>query len=110
MDTKSHYERLLLDVLESANNPDLAYQSRARLRRALLALRRGPKGSLVIPPVVQSPSVAGIVERIERKVLTLSQPSESLDLQWRSEWNAVSSDINQLRQAIAATRPRDMTE
>ena len=103
MDTKSHYERLLLDVLESVNDPELAYQSRARLRRALLALRRGPKGGSTIPLTTQSPSVAAIVERLERKVLSLSQPSESLDWRWRNEWATVRTDIAELRQAVAAS-------
>ncbi len=103
MSTNSHYERLLLDVLESVNDPELAYASRARLRRALLAIRRGPNGSNVLPPATRSASVNAIVERLERKVLSLSQPSESLDSRWRNEWTAVSSDIAELRLAIAAS-------
>ena len=103
MDTNSHYERLVLEVLESLNDPELAYQSRARLRRALLALKRGPNGSKVIPLASRSGSVAAIVERLEQKVLSLSQPSESLDFRWRNEWAVVRSDIAELRRTIAAS-------
>jgi hypothetical protein len=103
VDTKAHYERLLLDLLESVSDPELAYQSRTRLRRALLALRRGPKGSNTIPLVTRSPSVSAIVERLERTVLSLSQPSESLDWRWRNEWATVSTDVAELRQTIAAS-------
>lgn len=103
MDTNSHYERLLLDVLDSVNDPELAYQSRARLRRALLALRRGPNGLNLVPPATRSALVAAVVERLEQRVLSLAQPSESLDMRWRNEWAAVSSDIAELRQAIAAS-------
>ncbi len=101
MSTNLHYERLLLDALESLTDPELAYQSRARLRRALLAIRRGPNGNDVLPPATRSAWVNVIVERLERKVLSLSQPSESLDSRWRNEWTAVTSDIAELRQAIA---------
>jgi len=43
------------------------------------------------------------VERLERKVFSLSQPSESLDWRWRNEWTTVSTDVAELRQTIAAS-------
>jgi hypothetical protein len=103
VDTNSHYERLLLDALDSVDDPELAYQSRARLRRALLALKRGPNGINGIPPASRSATVSAIVERLEERVLSLAQPSESLDMRWRNDWAAVSSDIAELRQAISVS-------
>jgi hypothetical protein len=101
MDTKPYYARLLDEVLVAGESPNLAYQARTRLRRAILALQRGPNGHTSTPPVVASPAVAEITRRLEDRVLRLCQPSEALDMRWRDAWGTVADDITALKRLIA---------
>src|SRR4051812_21185949 len=100
MDTKSYYARLLDEVLVAGESPELAYQARTRLRRAILALRRGPHGYASPPPVAQSPTIAEITRRLEDRVHHLCQPSEALDARWRDAWGMVAADVDALRSLI----------
>lgn len=102
MDTKPYYARLLREVLAAGDSAELAYQARTRLRRALLALERGPNGAESVPPVAASPDVARVVRRLETRVLHLCQPSEALDARWRAEWASVSEDVRALQGLVAA--------
>jgi hypothetical protein len=101
MDTKPYYARLLDEVLVAGETPELAYQARARLRRAILALKRGPNGELSTPPIGASPAIARITRSLEDRVLRLCQPSEALDMRWREAWATVAADVRKLQRLIA---------
>lgn len=101
MNTKSYYTRLLREVLAAGSSHDHAYQARTRLRRALLALERGPRSEKSLPPVARSWEVARIARRLEDRVLHLCQPSEALDARWRKEWASVSEDVRELERLVA---------
>jgi hypothetical protein len=101
MDTKPYYVRLLREVLVAGDSPELAYQARTRLRRALLALERGPNGDNSPSPAATSPEVARITRSLETRVLHLCQPSEALDARWREGWAAVSDDVRELERLVA---------
>jgi hypothetical protein len=101
MDTKSYYSRLLDAVLVAGGSPELAYQARTRLRRALLALQRGPNGAFATPPAATSPVIADITRSLEDRLLHLCQPSEALDMRWREAWGLVAEDVVALKRLVA---------
>lgn len=103
--TKLHCLRLLDAVQQAGDSPELAYLARTRLRRALIALERGPRVSgRLVPdaPTCTSPEIASCVRRLDQLVMHLCQPSEALDQRWRSEWSTVSSEIHKLRALLLA--------
>jgi hypothetical protein len=100
MDTRPYYARLLDEVLVAGESPELAYQARTRLRRAILALRRGPNDGSSKPPVAESHAIAEITRRLEDRVLNLCQPSEALDTRWRQAWDTVARDIRALKHLV----------
>src|SRR5947209_7777639 len=100
MDTSPYYTRLLSEVLAAGESAELAYQARTRLRRALLALQRGPNGDTSDPPVDRSRDIARITRRLEARVLHLCQPSEALDARWRDQWASVSDDVRALQRLV----------
>jgi hypothetical protein len=102
MNTKTYYDGLLNEVLAAGQSPELAYQARTRLRRAVLALQRGPNGATSVPPVAASLEVAQLTRSLEDRVLHLCQPSEALDARWRDAWHGVSADIRRLQRLVAA--------
>jgi hypothetical protein len=101
MDTKPYYARLLDEVLAAGETPELAYQARTRLRRAVLALQRGPNGDSSTPPAAASPAIAQITRSLEDLVLHICQPSEALDMRWREAWAMVAADIRELQRLVA---------
>lgn len=103
MDTKPYYARLLDEVLAAGETPELAYQARTRLRRAVLALQRGPIGDPSTPPAAASPAIARITRCLEDRVLHICQPSEALDMRWREAWAMVAADIRDLQRLIASS-------
>jgi len=102
IDTKRHCAKLLEAVEVAGEDPALSYQARNRLRRALIALERGPRG---MPhgeqaPAEQSAELRLRAQSLMRRATHLCQPSESLDDRWRREWSEVRAEVLVLRQLL----------
>jgi hypothetical protein len=102
--TSSHCLRLLDLVLEAGDDSEVAYQARNRLRRALVALERGPRwnGRVERPPVARSPALARRTQALAALVSHLCQPSEALDDRWRREWRIVRTEVLAIRELLAS--------
>lgn len=105
--TNRHCLRLLDAVSEAGNDPELAYVARIRLRRALLALERGPRSArqrLSGPYTPENPELAERAKALQTRVLHLCQPSEALDQRWRREWAVLEAETAAMRRSLAAEK------
>jgi hypothetical protein len=101
MTTTGHCIKLLRAVQQASADPDAAYLVRTRLKRALMALERGRKGSDTPGGPELSPAVGALVVSLQQRVHHLCQPSESLDVRWKSEWASVQADLMTLESQLA---------
>jgi hypothetical protein len=105
MTTQSYYLSLLEAVKEAGRDPRQAYLVRSRLRRALVALERGRRGTNELPPLRAAPTeITGLVADLRARVAALCQPSEALGVGWRLEWEAVLADVDRLERWLEASR------
>ena len=100
MATNEYYLRLLRTVRDAGELPELAYQARTRLRRALLALERGRRGDPEPGPMGGSEQIKSVVLRLQQQALHICQPSEALDLRWRREWADVRRQLQELESLL----------
>ena len=102
-DTNTHCLRLLDLVVDAGDDTRVAYQARNRLRRALAALERGPRGGDVKElPVAQSSQLRSRTEALAARVSHLCQPSEALDERWRREWTTVREEVRAIQELLRA--------
>jgi hypothetical protein len=102
MDTEHYYLSLLRAVKEAGQDARLAYLVRSRLRRALLALERGRRGTDAPAPLADAPDeIRELVKDLRARVVALCQPSEALDAGWREEWHIVVTDVERLETWLA---------
>ena len=88
--------KLLRELREAATDPEGAYLVRTRLRRALVAVTRASFGRECDPAVTRA------ARQLEQRALHLCQPSEALDLRWKSQWSEVEADLDALEAALRA--------
>lgn len=106
LDTKRHCIQLLDAVCQVGDDPTAAYQGRNRLRRALLALERGPREapSGSASPAQEIPEVGVRARALAERVAHLCQPSEALDDRWRREWAGVREEIVAIQRLLSGAR------
>ena len=111
--------RLIASTKASVKDPELAYASRARLKRSVLrvcqlaAVRAGVLGPMMPEDItrmrLQDPVLAEILQictSLLSKARSLCQPSEALDSRWRSGWSAVCDDLELLELSLKANQDR----
>jgi hypothetical protein len=102
MNTNSYYLSLLDAVKKAGRDPRLAYLVRSRLRRALVALERGRRGTDEPAPLATAPDeIRELVSSLRVRVAALCQPSEALDIGWRQAWVKVLTDVERLERWVA---------
>jgi hypothetical protein len=99
-------------VRAAARDPEAAYLIRTRLRRAVLASHRAVAAQCGVRPpqypgyleLPKADSQAREVLRSANRVLAISerlcQPSEALDIRWRTGWSQLDSALVDLESAL----------
>ena len=113
MPTPHECLRMIAAAKACASDPESAYVLRTRLKRSLIAtaqvvaLRAGVSESIMPEDIarmkVEDSGSAAVLERCATLLLkthSLCQPSEALDLRWRTGWAAVQADLSLLEEAL----------
>jgi hypothetical protein len=104
MDTRDYCIALLDEVDRAGRDPEMAYLVRTRLRRALVGIERGRRGSgeteglLVGAP----PEITHLTKDLAARVIWLTQPSEALDVRWGREWARALEMVGVLREWLSS--------
>lgn len=115
MNMKEECRRHISLVKESAGDLAAAYVARTRLKRLLLACsrmiaREYGLAEPVLPGPFEVPAGASeqfheLARRCNRLVgtaQTLCQPSEPLDVRWRSEWATVHAELEHIDRILTS--------
>ena len=102
MTTQQYCSKLLNEVEAAGRDPRLAYLVRTRLRRALIALERGRSDQPGAGVLEDAPrELQQLTRDLAVRVVSLCQPSESLDLRWKRDWQGVLADVSRLQGWLA---------
>ena len=102
MTTQQYCSKLLDEVEAAGRDPRLAYLVRTRLRRALVALERGRSDQPGAGVLEDAPrELQQLTRSLAVRVVSLCQPSESLDLRWKHDWQSVLADVSRLKSWLA---------
>jgi hypothetical protein len=114
MDTLEHCRRQVDQVKEASVSTEAAYLARTRLKRTVLSCSRmisrryglpEPElpSSLSVPPDSSRRvrKIAGCCNRLVESAGILCQPSEPLDSRWKTGWDGVRKDLDELDSLLA---------
>lgn len=104
---------LIQSVRDAASDPESAYLLRTRLKRTLLSISRlaAGKAGLEDPLLPTMVFLTDAIPSNMRQLLktcndllantrNLCQPSEALDIRWRSGWNTVLDELSDLESQL----------
>jgi hypothetical protein len=108
MTTQQYCSKLLDEVEAAGRDPRTAYLVRTRLRRALVALERGRSDQPGTGLLEDAPrELQQLTRDLAVRVVSLCQPSESLDLRWKRDWQGVLTDVSRLQSWLAKESDSD---